>query len=235
MTIETIEVNSKALEKREAIEKDITTVQTMATSIVITNNDGYREAGELLVTIKKVKKTIEDYFSPLKSAAHKSWKQICDRENEEIEKLDPAIKYLNTQMTTWNTEQEKLRKAEEDRLRQEAYKIEEEDRLAAALQAEQEGCKEEAEAILSEPTFVPPPIVESFVPKISGQTMATTWKHRVVSLQMLCNAIAEGKAPITCIQANDVFLGQQARAGKGAIKYKGVEFYPVSSMRGVRQ
>mgnify|MGYP001589650164 CR=1 FL=1 len=221
--------------KEQEIEKSIGSVQTVATSLVVSSHETYSEAGELLVTIKKVKKTIEEYFKPLKDSAHKSWKGICDREKQEIEKLSPALDHLNKQMTVWYIEQEKIRKAEEDRLRLEALKKEEDERLAAALQAEAEGQEEEAQAILETPIIVPPPMVEKAVPKQAGLAMTTTWKHRVTSLQMLCKAIAEGKAPITCIQANDVFLGQQARAGKGEIKYPGVEFFPGQSMRGVRQ
>lgn len=225
MTIEAMEVNTKALEKRETIEREINSVQAIATSIVITNNNGYREAGELLVTIKKVKKTIEEYFKPLKEAAHKSWKQLCDRENQETAKLTPALDHLNKQMTVWNIEQDRLRKAEEERLRQEAFKREEDDRLAAALQAEQEGNKEEAIAILEEPVFVPSPIVESSVPKISGQTMTTTWKWRLKDINLV---------PRQYLTTNDIAINQVVRALKDKSNIPGIEPYEVSSMRGVR-
>ena len=208
------------------IEQEIANVQTATTSIIITSNDVYMQAGDMLSTIKKVKKTIEEYFKPLKDAAHKSWKQICNRENEEIEKLTPSINHLNKQMTTWNIEQEKIRKSEENRLRQEAMIAEEERRLADALQAEKEGNKEEAIAILEEEQYVPPPIVEKLVPKQAGLTMTTTWKWRLVDIN---------KVPRQYLQVNESAINQVVRKLKDKSGISGIEVYPESGMRGVRQ
>jgi len=225
MNIESMDVTSGALEKREAIAKDITTVETMAASIIVTSNEVYSQAGEMLITVKKVKKTIEEYFKPLKTAAYTSWKQICTRENEELEKLTPAINHLNKQMTAWNIEQEKIRKAEEERLRQEAFKAEEERRLVEALQAEKEGNKEEAIAIIEEPVFVPPVIVEKKVPKITGQTLTTTWKWRIKNEKLI---------PREYLMTDDVMINATVRAQGNKTNIPGIEVYPVSAMRGVR-
>jgi len=225
MSIESMEVNSQALAKREAIEKDITTVEAMATSIIISDNDGYSHAGEMLVTVKKVKKTIEEYFKPLKDASHKSWKQICNRENEEIEKLTPSINHLNKQMTAWNLSQDQIRRAEEERLRQEALKAEEERRLADALQAEKEGNKEEAIQILEEPVYVPPVIIERSVPKIAGQTMTTTYKWRVKNEKLI---------PREYLKVDDVKINGVVKALKDRANIPGIEVYAENSMRTVR-
>lgn len=226
MSIETMECNMTALEKREKIEKGITTVQSEVADIIITDSATYSQAGALLVGIKAIKKTIEDYFKPLKEAAHKSWKQICDREKQELEKLTPAMEGLNKKMTVYNIAEEKIRKAEEDRLRQEALKAEEERRLAEALQAEKEGQKEEAEAILSDPVFVPPPIVEKTVPKQAGLTMTTTWKWRLKDINLV---------PRQYLQVNETAVNGVVRGLKDKCNIAGIEVYPENSMRGVRQ
>lgn len=218
----------------QEIEQGIAATNTEATGLMVTDAETYQRAGELLKGIKAVEKRIKDYFSPLKAAAHKAWKSICDRENEELLKLKPGADHLNRQMVAYHQEQERIRQEEERRQREEARRREEEERLAAAIEAEKTGQSEVAEAILNEPVHVAAPVVPPATPKIAGQTVATTWKHRVVSLQALVRAVADGKAPITCLQANDVFLGSQARAGKGQISYPGVEFYPEQNMRGVR-
>lgn len=221
---------NEALAQRELTESNISqeiiTVENMSTSIIITNNDIYVQAGDMLVTVKKVKKTIEEYFKPLKEAANKSWKAICNRENEEIEKLAPAINHLNKQMTAWNIEQEKIRKAEEERLRQEALKAEEERKLADALQAEKEGDKEMAEAIINEHVFIPPPVVERSVPKIAGQTMTTTWKWRLQDINLV---------PRQYLQVNEIAINGVVRSLKNQAKIAGIEVYEEKSMRSVRR
>lgn len=208
------------------VEQEITSVQTVATSLAIINNESYTEAGRLLTTIKKVEKTIKEYFKPLKDNAHRAWKAICDRENEEIDKLLPSRLYLDKQMTSYNLEQERIRRVTEERLRQEAVKREEEERLQAALQAEKEGNKAEAEAILSEPVFVPPPIVPKETPKVNGLTMVTDWKWKLADINLV---------PRQYLITNDTAINAVVKSLKDKCNIPGIEIYPHSSMRGVRQ
>ena len=213
------------LEVKE-IENEVILKRSDALSLTVVSNETYSQAGELLVMHKGLKKRIEDYFKPLKESAHKAWKTICNRENEEIAKLEPAISHLNKQMTTWNIEQERIRKEKEEQLRREAEKAEEERRLADALQAEKEGKKEEAEAILSEPAYVPPPIVEKTIPKVAGQTMTTNWKWRLKDINLV---------PKQYLQINEVAVNGIVRSLKDKTEIAGIEVYPEHSMKGVRQ
>ncbi len=208
------------------MEHEITTVGEQALALKVIDAKTYSEAGEIMVLHKNLEKKIKTYFKPLKEAAHKAWKTICNRENEEVAKLLPTIYYLNKELTTWNIEQEKLRRAEEDKLRREAEKKAEEEKLAAALEAEKAGAKEEAEEILNEPVYVAPPIVEKTVPKVSGQTMTTTWRWRLQDIN---------KVPRQYLKPDEIALNAVVRALKGNAKIEGIEVYPESSMRGVRQ
>jgi len=209
-----------------ALAQEITTIHTAAASIIVKDNASYAYAGDMLVAIKKVKKNIEEYFRPLKAAAYAAWKQICNRETEEIEKLTPAINHLNSQMTAYNIEQEKIRKAEEERLRREAQKAEEEARLQAAIEAEKTGQKEEAEAILAEPVFVPPPIVEKTVPKQAGLAMTTTWEAKIINEKLI---------PREYLIPDMVKINQVVRALKDKTNIPGIMAIPRNSMRGVRR
>jgi hypothetical protein len=211
---------------RKKIANEITKVHIVATSIIVKDNDSYAYAGDMLVTIKKVKKNIEEYFRPLKAAAHAAWKQICNRENEEIEKLTPALKHLDMQMTAYNIEQEKIRKAEEERLRREAEKAEQEARLQAAIEAEKAGQKEEAEAILEEPVFVPPPIVDKTVPKQAGLAMTTNWEAKIIDEHLI---------PRQYLMPDMVKINQVVRALKDKTNIPGIMAIPRNSMRGVRR
>ncbi|MBT9167557.1 MAG: hypothetical protein DDT22_00942 [candidate division WS2 bacterium] len=207
------------------IEQDVVAIQDVAINIIIVDNDSYVQAGEIFSAIKELQKKIKKYFKPLKENAHKSWKQICDRENEELEKLTLAIEHLNAEMVKWNIAQEKIRRLEEERLRQEALQAEEERKLAEALQAEKEGDKEVAEAILGESVFVPLPVVEKSVPKIAGQTMTTNWRWRIKDERLI---------PREYLKVDDTKINGVVRALKGNTRIAGIEVYPENSMRGVR-
>ena len=207
------------------VKEEIVKVESDALALVITSNETYSNAGELLKLNKGLEKKIKSYFKPLKEHAHKAWKVICSAENTEVDKLQPAIKHLNGEMTKWNIEQEKIRKAEEDRLRREAEAQAEEERLQAAIEAEKSGNNEEAEEILEEPVYVPPPIVEKSVPKVDGQTMTTTWKWRLTSIE---------KVPRQYLTINETAVNGIVRALKDKANVPGITVYPEHKMRGVR-
>lgn len=228
-------MDTAVMADEQKIENNLVEINNQALTLKITDNGTYSQAGTVLLAYKDLEKQIKNYFKPIKETAHKTWKQICDKENTELEKLKEGINHLSIEMANWNVEQEKIRKAEEERLHQEALKREEEERLQAAIQADTEGNKEEAQAILNEPVFVPPPIVPKSVPKQEGLAMRETWTFRVVDVKALVKAVADGSVPLMAVMPNTTFLGQQARALKGTAKYNGVEFYSEKSMVGVRR
>lgn len=219
----------------QEIEKGVVTVEADALAVKVVDEQTYLQAGEILTGIKGVEKKIKEYFKPLKEQAHKAWKGICDRENQELDKLKPAAAHLNRQMVAYHEEEERKRKEEERRLKEEARKREEEERLAAAIEAEKEGDKEIADAILDEPVHIPAPVMAPVAPKVAGLAVKTTWKAHVTSFSLLLKAVAEGKAPAMCLEVNQSFLDAQARAGKGTITFPGVEMREEKSMGGVRR
>ena len=210
----------------ENIQAVIQLQTSRAETLLVSDNATYLQAGNLLSGFKEIKKQIEAYFKPMKESSYAAWKKICERENEEIAKLAPGISHLNKQMTDYNLEQERLRKEEELRLRREAEKIEEERRLAAAIEAEKAGSQEEAMAILDEPVFVPPPLIEKTVPKIAGQTMVASWKWKLVNIDLV---------PRQYLTLDEIAVNGAARSLKERAKIPGIEFYCEQSMRGVRK
>lgn len=222
--------------QNQEIEKGVTDVSAVALAMVVTDPETCRKAKEHFRVILDMEKQIKDFFEPHVKKANELHKSLTGARTAELNKLQPGKEYLNRQVVTWEAEEERKRQAEEARLREEARKAEEERRLQEAIQAEAEGNKEEAAAIIEEPiAFTPPPVVPSAAPKVSGTSVKGTWKARTLDLKALCKAVAEGKAPIMCIQANETFLNAQARAGKGSIRYPGVEMYEDKSLGGARR
>jgi len=217
----------ETIETKE-IEKELIKVEINAIALQVTDNETYAQAGTLLIGYKELGKTIKNYFKPLKENTHKAWEVICDREKEELNKLQPGIQHLNKQMVTYNIEQEQIRKAEEDRLRDEAEKAERERRLGLVLKAVEAGEEEEAKAILEEPGFIPPPIVEKTVPKQVGLAMVTIYKWRLVDINKV-------PKPYLQLRVNEAAVNQTVKALKAQTNIPGIEVYSEQSMRGVRK
>ena len=217
----------ETIETKE-IEKELIKVEINAIALQVTDNETYAQAGTLLIGYKELGKTIKNYFKPLKENTHKAWEVICDREKEELNKLQPGIQHLNKQMVTYNIEQEQIRKAEEDRLRDEAEKAERERRLRLVLKAVEAGEEEEAKAILEEPGFIPPPIVEKTVPKQAGLAMVTIYKWRLVDINKV-------PKPYLQLRVNEAAVNQTVKALKAQTNIPGIEVYSEQSMRGVRK
>lgn len=204
------------IEQETDIEQGIISLSDKGMALRVINNDTYQQAGEVLLLHKDMEKNIKGYFKPLKEAAHKSWKGICDAENIELDKLKPVEQYLKLEIGRYQAEQEQIRKAEEDRLRLEALKAEEERRIAAAIQAEAEGYKEEAQEILDTPVFVPPPTVVNTMPTVKGLATKTVWKFRVVN---------EALIPRQYLTLNEAAIRATVTALKNAAKIPGIEVY----------
>ena len=214
----------ETIETKE-IEKELIKVEINAIALQVTDNETYAQAGTLLIGYKELGKTIKNYFKPLKENTHKAWEVICDREKEELNKLQPGIQHLNKQMVTYNIEQEQIRKAEEDRLRDEAEKAERERRLGLVLKAVEAGEEEEAKAILEEPGFIPPPIVEKTVPKQVGLAMVTMWEAEIID-----ESIIPREYLIT--KPNIAKINYVVRALKDKTNISGIKAVPKVFMRG---
>jgi hypothetical protein len=210
----------------EEVQTNALTIPDQAKAIAVTDADSYIRAGELWNDIRAMRKKVADTFDPMIAHWHTGHKLALKKKSEIDGPLETAEKFTKRQMNTYDEEQERIRQDEQRRLQEEAKKREEEARLQAAIEAEQAGAKEEAEEIFNEPAYVAPVIVPKAVPKVvGGPVFQTRWSHEVTDLMALVKAVAEGLAPIQAIQANDVFLGQQARSLKDAMRIPGVKSY----------
>jgi len=207
------------------LEIEVSNISQQAMAMTVTDIVSYQEAGRVLLAFKEMDKNIKKYFKDLKETAYIAWKAVCNRENEELAKLSPGLNYLNKAMTSYKMEEDRKRRAEEERLRKEAVKREEEERLDAAIQAEKEGEPEVAEAILSESVYVPPPIVETQAPKINGLATVTTWKWRITN---------EALIPRSYLMPDEVRINGVVKSLKSDCNIPGIEVYPEQSMKKVR-
>ena len=76
--------------------------------------------------------------------------------------------------------------------------------------------KEEAQAILDEPDFVPMPTVKADIPKVDNRLFRKVWKFRIVD---------EGQIPRQYMTPDMVKIGGVVRAMKGVTNIPGIQVY----------
>jgi hypothetical protein len=209
-------------EKKEALEL----VQN-ATGLKVVDTQTFTDGAAMLKAVVEKLRGWREAIAPAKEAAHQAHKRICDLEKTVAEPLMHVESYLRKQLTSYTSEQERIRREEEAELRREAEekarKEAEEAQIAAALEAEQSGDKQGAEQILAaapEPVFVPPVVLERAVPKVAGLSTRKNWKFRIVDAAAV---------PREFLVVDEVRLGKYARAMGEQAKVQGVEFYPEDS------
>lgn len=207
--------------------KEVTTlalsVPEQAKEIVIKTVDDYARAGEIMMTIKAIRKKITETFKPIKQKMDAAKQEVLDQERAADAPLKEAEQLLSPQIIAWNREQERLRQEEENRLREEARKQEEERRLQEAILAEQSGQKEEAEAIMETPVQVAPVVVPKSVPKVAGMSIRENWKFKITNERLI---------PREYLKVDEVKIGQVVRALKSATNIPGVEVYNEGTVSG---
>jgi TolA-binding protein len=228
----------------EVVTKEVLSVPDRANLIIVKDQVSLTAANQVFLDIKGLRKKIEDTFSPIISAAHRTHQEAIAQRKKIEEPLIVAEKYLNGQVTAYHQEIEKKRREEEEVARQKAIveemarrKAEEEARIAQAAELEAAGATEEAEALITETVednqkplevYVPPPATPKV--ELEGATVKTYWQAEVTDLRALCRAVADGKAAIACVEPNMTVLNAQARALKKEMAIPGVRAVSTSSM-----
>ena len=208
------------------LEQGILSLADRALALKVTDNVTYGQAAEMLLGYKDLEKNIKTYFAPLKEAAHKAHKAITSRESDELAKLKPIETYLKGEIGVYQAGQERIRREEEARLRAEMEKAEEERMIAEALMSEKEGDKEAAEAILSEPVYIPPPVVPISTPKVAGIATREVWKWEISS---------ESAIPRQYLQVNETAINGVVRSLKGACQIPGIKVYSIKEVAAGRR
>src|SRR5580704_16022757 len=205
----------------------LTTVER-AHMIVVVDNNTREMAAELGKGIAGLYKRAEEWFAPMKRLAAQAHKEICTKENEVLNPLETAKRYLSGQIGTYDQTQERIRREEEVRQQQEARRLAqeaerkraEEQALTDAIALEEAGDSKGAEAVLANPVpqevFVPPVVIPRSVPKAVGVSTAVSWKFRIANA-----ALVPGQFKII----DDKAIGAVVRALKDKANIPGVEVY----------
>jgi len=141
------------------------------TDIVIDDPISYEYAGEIILKGKSVLKEIGAKFEPSVKAAYQAHKAIKDLQNDLEKPVKAMIADLQNKANIYLTEQDRIRKAEQERLDAERKKKEDEEKERLKKEADaaaEAGNIEEAAALRMESDTV------VFVPEIAVTEVAKT-------------------------------------------------------------
>lgn len=229
-------------DQTDEISKQALVVLEDARGLAIKSQEGYDGAGSLLQNIKSRVKSIDSIRKSIVKPLDEARAKVQDLFRPILEHYEEAEKIVKKGMLIYADEQERIRKAEEDKLQKEAEKkrqeaeakaeearkqAEEAQRKAeearkagdeeAARKAEAEAAKQEAKAEKQEEkaSQVVAPTLAPRVEQAKGVHFTEKWSAEVVDFEKLPN---EYKLP------DMPKLNKVAQAMKGALNVPGVVF-----------
>jgi hypothetical protein len=137
-----------------------------ANALTISDVASHEIAQRALLSIAQTRERIVATWKPMKDAAFKAHRAVCDKEKELLAPLEAADKQLRTRIGAYTYQQLLLAQAEDERkrkiaeaeARERAQRETEEQALAAAEELAQMGDLEGAEAVLE----APPPVMPRY-------------------------------------------------------------------------
>jgi hypothetical protein len=143
--------------------------------------------------------------------------------NQALTIIDDAINQLSPKILKFHSD-EARRRAEAQRLADEAARKERE-ALAERAEAEQKaGNQETADALSLAAVMVPTPHIPTKVERaVTSTDVRSTWSAEVVDLMELAKAVVAGTVPVEAIEANEKYLNGRARLEKAKLAIPGVK------------
>jgi hypothetical protein len=185
--------------------KAATALQTTASKMVIANQGDFQKGGLFIAALKKERDAVEvkrrEITKPLDDAKAK----VMALFKPVIAQLGQAITCVDAKMIEYAAAQEALARKEAEK---KAKRFEKTNPQLA------EDVRQAA--------------VEEATPQATGTQILSFWHAECENLQALVQAVAAGKAPLECLQADEVYLNKLARLHQDNAKAPpGVKFVEV--------
>jgi hypothetical protein len=234
-----------AKEEKE-LESTALTLAERANQIKIADQRTYDQAADTFELVLAMEREITGHYKPLKDAAFQSHKLICSAEKKMLEPVMAAKRTLSLGMGQYDSQQQRERQAEENRLQllheQEAKAVALED----AIEAETAGAtKEEVAHILQ----APPPVQRAVAQPTYTKKFATSdlWRaypavetgvplNELQQLKLIVVAAAKNpEAFLPCLSLNLSEINRRAKDQKGAFNVPGFIAQPIPRATGNRR
>ena len=176
---------------------------------------------------KATRVQVQDYFKVQKAPLQDELDKIKAEEKSLVGMIEDAEKIAAQAAIAYQTKKEEERRREEERIRKEK----EDARLAEAERLDAAGKGEKADALLSKQVRVTAAETAGLAaPKVAGVSFRETWSAEVTDFLALVRAVAVGQAPVDALQANMVYLNDQARKLHERMTIDGVKAVATKSM-----
>lgn len=183
----------------------------------------FQMATEFMRRIKERRRWWAEKIKPAVKSAHEAHQRIKALEKEIDQPLDQAENMiLKPAIASYEVKQELLRRQEQQRIADEEARRREDEKLNLAVELEKAGDEAEAEEVLDQPVAR----ISVELPKAAqAEGVSYRWNYgaRVTDFGVLLKAVAEGRAPRSCVMPNQTFLNAKARADKDEFGIPGVE------------
>ena len=186
----------------------------------------YTAAGFIWKSLKDMMKEVDEAWDKNIKLWHEGHKNALADKARYYQPLDTASRTVKKLMSDYDLAQERIRIAEQRHLEEIARKAEEERLLQEAILAEAEArasgaskeeAAQEAAAIIEKPVYVPPVILPKETPKIQGGPVyRTIWKFQIIDKSLI---------PRVYLVPDEVKIGGVVRSLKGQTNIPGIRVY----------
>ena len=183
-----------------------------AKPIVVTSAAERALAIGLIKTIKEKRDAVVQFFADSKKKAHETWKAIVANEKTFTDKLDVYEKAARIAIGTWGNEQERVRLAEETRIKAAADLDAKKKKRALEFAAAHTTDEEKRVELLDKAAAVQADFVSvpSKVEKQAGEGSRKIWKYRIVDVDKIPRAFMEPSDTRVDALPAELVLGREA-------------------------
>lgn len=213
----------QVIEQEQELKQEALTVAQQAALVRIVDQPSYDVAAKLLLEqIIPFRTKWKNYWETLRIPAYAAYKGIMDKFNEGDKPAEAAERTVKAEIRRWDDQQARIQQELQRKAQEEAEAREREERLKAAVLAEQSGATAaEVDAIVESPIAVVAAPVEPTYDRSAGISGRDNWKCRVTDIKALCKAIAAGKVPVNYIIPNESVLNARAKADRETLNIPG--------------
>lgn len=191
-----------------------------AETYTVSTAQQFTDAGEVLKRIKGHLKKLEETEMGITRPINDGLKLVRDLFRSPKERATRAEGLIKRAMIGYQSEQDRLRREEQQRADENARK-EREKLDAQAAKALASGKVEKAEALQDRAATVVAPIIHREAPKVAGVSMREVWKFEVTD---------ESLVPREYLSVDEKKIRAVVNALKGGTKIAGVRVYPEQSL-----
>lgn len=224
--ITVIDGGRKLSEKETELGREVSIIEEQASKVVVTDDESLQAAVNLTSEIKKRQTTVTDFFEPMRKATKEAYDSVLARKKDMLDPLKKAEAILKNTIGTYQIEQDRKRREQEEAMKR-ALQAQMESQLSAAAAAEANGDSAAAADAMADAVALESASVVGLAPapaKVKGLSTSYDWEIA---------SIDDGIVPISIngmmIRPVDVkAVTKLAKATKGAIQIPGITFRKVA-------